>query len=593
MKKTMIFAILALVTFHSNAQLFDGINKELHRIQSDNSARLDAQIRAAKIQQLNWQREDAERKKKMDDMLKSTNEMLNYMKKQQDWIKKQKELLNPLTTFGNIPFQQRELTPEEQFMNTCYWGVWYLTSQNDTNRAMEYFNKAINMSNNIYVYQKSDGRLDHYLSVRYYRGIVNKVRGNIDQAIEDLEVVSQLGTKQEDYVQYAILTLMDLLKEKGDFSGVVKKHHTLLSYPKAQENFRYQIFMADTYLRLNDIESACEHIDRAINYDRDSAWLYTNYYCEKNNALLDSIQIDMLLKCLAEKFAEKDYVLGTDELNLALVNLEIAGRNEEIINLYNRQCPFYSDYPPLLLEATYSFLSIGEWGKVIDLYNVLVDVFKHDTITYGQYYGFTVTDNEVHNLYHYANVSNAMVLLNNKDYFGAYDILKAIPDSILGADLLGFSASMNIAVDDNYNRALELYNILVDIEPSADAYSGRAMCYRKTGHLEDALNDYQKVIELELDSVTWNTPYAYYYLGEKHIAKKIAKNLLSSDSLSFLDYYEASLFYDETMGRERKAYLLLKKALKEEHDKSIYPLVVLSFDTPSLRKKVEKLLNEQ
>lgn len=473
-------------------------------------------------------------------------------------------------------------------------GICSFVYAKDTNAAMASFKAGTDLLDNFKVDPMSDDDMrEIYVCGRWDRGLINLARGNKDEARKDFEEVERYGDIKTERVQSAILTMMGLLYEKGDYSSVMKRHISLRELcPEVQKNFQYQNFMSEIYIRMKDVNSACNHIDAAMAYDRDSAWMYTQYFCNENSGLMDSAQVSVLARCLVEKFVEKDKAIGMDELNLALVVFAEDGESEKIIDLYNRYRSIYSEYPPLLVYAADAYFKLEEWEKVIETYNKLTQFVKGDSLSYGPYIPLTINNDFMKCVEVLAQISQYNIFQESAEYLKAFEVSKSLPDSIWDVDLLCYMAAMNNSVDENYERAIELYNTAIGIEPSADAYSGRAYSCRKAGRMEEAKRDYQKVLELESDSATWNTPYAYYFLGEKSLAKKTAEKLLDSDSLTFVDYFEASLFY-ETIGKERKAYKLLKKALKEEHDKRLYPLVVLSYETPSLRKKVEKLLNEQ
>lgn len=473
-------------------------------------------------------------------------------------------------------------------------GICSFAFAKDTNAAMASFKAGTDLLDKYKVDPMSDGDMrEVYVCGRYDRGLVNLARGNKDEAIKDFEEVERFGDKKTGRVQFAILTLMDLYAEKGDYSSVVKRHFSLREFcPEVQKSFQYQIFMSEIYIRMKDVNSACNHIDAAMAYDRDSAWMATQYVWSEESGLMDSAQVSLLTRCLAEKFVEKDKAIGMDELNLALVVFHEDRESEKIIDLYNRYRSTYSEYPPLLVYAADAYFNLGEWEKVIDTYNKLTQLVKDDSLSYGTYIPLTINNDHMKYVEVLAQISQYNIYQESAEYLKAFEVAKSLPDSIWDVDFLVYLGWLNRIVDENYERAIELCNMAIEIEPSADAYSGRAYCYGKVGGIEEAKRDYQRVLELESDSATWNTPYAYYFLGEKSLAKKTAEELLDNDSLSFYDYWEASSFY-ETIGKERKAYKLLKKALKEEHNKGIYPLVVLSYETPSLRKKVVELLSEQ
>ena len=440
------------------------------------------------------------------------------------------------------------------------------------------------------------GRENDYLAARYYRGALNDARGDTARTREDFEEVIRLGNVKDESVQYVIQRLMTLYYMQGDYNNVVKKHSILtVGSPEVQDNFTYQIFMAQTQLMRRDIGAACDHLGLAMDYDMDSTLLYVLYYCDFSTGILDTSNVSALLRCLAEQLASKTVVLPMDALNLALNELLIDGQFDDLLAMCETQKSFYSDYPPFYYYQTYAYVCTDEFEKAVKSYNKLLNLFKYDSFAYGEYCQITIDTLGMKKLENYVQLGKAALCINKGEYLESYDILKELPDSldiIISEDLLNYAAFFNYAIGGDYNRAIKQYSIIIESAPSADIYLSRGYCYYKIAQTDMAKQDFEQVLRLESDSATWNTPTAYYYLNNVSMAKKIAKQLLSKDELSFEDYWSASLFY-ETIGNERKSFRLFKKAIKQEHDNILEPIMALSYESPSLKSKVEKYIAHQ
>lgn len=585
--KRLFFLVLAVgVAISASAQL--GIKKELNRIRQQTQAQLNQQLRQAQIQSQTswrlWQQERYERERRR----KETEKILRNS--HQNTLDPTGSSLFP-TNLSGLQSTQKRLTPEERFSSLCRMGIYYY-EKNDTNNALRQFDEAIDLSKRIVL----RGRENDYMAARYYRGALNDARGDTARTREDFEEVVRLGNVKEESVQYVIQRLMTLYYLQGDYKNVVKKHLILTAgCPAVQDNFTYQIFMAQTQLMRRDIGAACDHLGLAMDYDMDSTMLYALYYCDLNTGILDSSNVSALLLCLSEQLANKTVVLPMDALNLALNELLIDGQLDNLLTMCETQRSFYSDYPPFLYYQTYAYVCTDESEKAVESYNKLSSLFKYDSFTYGEYFPITIDTLGMKELNNYVQLAKAALCINRGEYVESYNILKELPDSLdinISEDLLNYAAFFNYAIGGDYYRAIKQYNIIIESEPSADMYASRGYCYYKIAQANIAQQDFEQVLRLESDSATWNTPTAYYYLNNVSMAKRIAKQLLSKDNLTFDDYYYASLFY-ETIGKERKSFKLFKKAIKQEHDKNIESLMVLLYESPDLRSKVEKYIAHQ
>lgn len=593
MKKIMILAFAASVAFSASSQ--SAYKRAHNRLQQQTSAQINQQLRQANYYNLNNMYENQRIRQKTQELhdnlesLRRQREQAELWKKQAEMWKGINQQYTPIGQ-GQQPCWYESITPEENFSSLCQMGIYYYKI-NDTNRALMKFDQAINLSKRIVLRDKEDD----YLSARYYRGVLNDAIGNTARAREDFEEVARLGNVKYDYVQYAIQRLMSLYYLQKDYDNVVKKHRLLTAgCPEAQNNRDYQLFMAQTQLIRRDIGEACDHLERAMCYDMDTALLCALYYCDSNLGMLDSSNVEQLVICMAERLADKDMILTEDVLNFALEILGLSSQFDKLLVLCEKQKTFYADYPPFLYYQTFAYLYNDELEKTIETYGKLSDLFKYDSFSYGNNYPIIIDTTGMEELGRYVQLAKATLFIYDGNYLESYNILKELPESFdinMSDDLLCYAAFFNYAMGGDYMRAIKQYNIIIESDPSADIYLSRGYCYYKIASTNAAKQDFEQVLLLESDSATWNTPSAFYYLGNDSMAKKVARQLMSKDTLSSDEYYNASWFYN-AIGKERKAFRLLKKALKLEHDKTLEPLWVLSYENLNFRAKVEKYISQ-
>lgn len=460
----------------------------------------------------------------------------------------------------------------------------------DTNLAMEHINTAINIIKGFPRHIRMDGEmLAVYTTARYYRAGIWTDWGELDSAIVDFaEVVGRRGHCEDILVQKSLLSLITLHYQKQNYDKAHFAYEKLLPcFSHELNNATWQIFMSDNDLKLGLVSKACDHLDDAMNLDRDSAWLYLAYCWQE-----DSVRATQLINTWADILANKDRIISLDELNLILSSFSERKRYDEIVQLYKKRKVFYSDYAPLLLCASDAYVEAQELEKAIDVYHMFKKNYNPIDNSFGEYYPYTIDEEVVENMNNTILLCKAVLYLRSNSFDSALVILNTLPDSILNEDILPICIFLN-NVYKNYDKALLQSNWYIALSHSSDAYSLRGDTYRNKSLLEEANKDYQKVVDLEADSiVTWNSAEAYYYLGEKRKAKKIAKELLSSETLSFDDYWMASLFY-ETIGKERNSIKFFKEAMKREQEENCYPIVIMSYDTPSVRKRIEEIINNK
>lgn len=476
---------------------------------------------------------------------------------------------------------------EFQIKANCMKGI-YASVENDSNSAMKYFNKALELAEKYHIDILTNWDMrEVYTTARFDRACIYLNRGMLDRAITDFEEV--VAQRQNDsLVTEALLSLMTLHYQRQNYKAAHVDYVRLKSSsPQTINNATWKILMSDIDLKLGLVSEACDHLDDAMNLDKDSAWLYLAYCWQE-----DSVRATQLINAWVDILADKDRIISQDELNLILSSFSESERYDEIVKLYTKWKAFHSDYAPLLLCAANAYVGAQELEKAIDVYSEFTKYFNPVDNSFGEYFPYTIDEDVVEIMNNTILLCKAGLCIESNSFDSALVILNALPDTILDEDILFYCIFMN-NVNKNYNQSLRFCNRLVLLKHSADAYCARGWVYSHKGLQEEAKKDYQKVLELESDSViTWNSAEAYYYLGNKKQAKKTTEKLLSSDTLSFDDYWWASMFY-ETIGKERKAVKYFKEALKTEHDEKLYPIVLMSYETESLRKKIEELINDK
>ncbi len=608
-----------------------------------------------KLQSYRWQQQW--RQQDIDNQLKNFRELQESIKKTQDWMKKQQKMLSPhfytaqygplgaLNQGKKISFDYYE-EGEKLFLtgdikNAMYYfkqelknnpkngrALYYLAridetkaniyldvalrclsyddwafrinanslksilalEKQDTALAMEHIDTAINIIKNLHRYIRMDSEmLAVYTTARFNRACIWLSRGEMDSAIVDLaEVVNRRGNCEDSLVQTSLLLLVDLHYQLQNYDKAHFAYELLLPcFSQKLDNAALHTLMTDVDLKRGFVSKAIDHFDKAMNCDKDTAWGYLAYCWEE-----DSTRAIQLFDAWADLLVDKDGNISQDELNIVLISFSERKKYNELVDLYEKRKAFYSDYAPLLLWASYAYADAQELEKAIDIYHVFAKNFNPADNTFGEYYPYTIDEGVVENMNNNTLLCKAILCLRSNSFDSALVILNTLPDSILNEDILPICIFLN-NVYKNYDKALLQSNWYIALSHSSDAYSLRGDTYRNKSLLEEANKDYQKVVDLEADSIiTWNSAEAYYYLGGKRKAKKIAKELLSSDTLSFDDYWMASLFY-ETVGKERKAIKYFKEAMKTEHEENYYPIVLMSYDTPSIRKRIEEIINNK
>lgn len=428
---------------------------------------------------------------------------------------------------------------------------------------------------------------DVYTTARYYRACVYLSRGDTSDAIKELDVVikekGQIGLS-------AYLLRMELNHELKNYQLIRKDYRQLaISYPELIKNAEIQAIMTEAEMNMGSVDRACSHLDSAMKYNSDYAWMYLKYWKQR-----DSVQAIPFLDAFADRIAKRDSISFPDELNLVLESFRAREKYEELIELYNRQKSIYSTYAPLYLYASIGYLGTGDMKNTVETYQKFKETFNPMDTSLGTYYAYTFDSLTIESMDNYVQWCQAVIHIENADFDDAIAIINNLPDTILDKDIcLPFAITTNAKKGD-YDIALRQSNRLVEMDPSADSYTSRGWVYYRRGEKDLAKADFQKVLVLESDSVTWNTAGAYLCLGDRRNAKRTARKLLSADSLSFEDYWLASLFY-ESIGNERKAIKYIKQALSiaTKEEKNFYSWKIWSYETPSLAAKVATIINQQ
>ncbi len=154
-----------------------------------------------------------------------------------------------------------------------------------------------------------------------------------------------------------------------------------------------------------------------------------------------------------------------------------------------------------------------------------------------------------------------------------------------------------------FEKALEDYNTAAVIVPSLDESAYLLMkkgdAKRLSGKIKEAETDYNKILELEKDSVlngsSW-TPFAYSGLGEREMALKTMQQILDNDTTDLAEnlYNQACVYVRLDMKIE--ALEALKKAVENGYDNYVHLIqdydLDLIRDTPEFQELVRQLVEK-
>lgn len=245
-------------------------------------------------------------------------------------------------------------------------------------------------------------------------------------------------------------------------------------------------------------------------------------------------------------------------------------------------------YPPIAHLAAIAYVENNDPVNAVKLFDWLLDEIGTDSTSFGSELPWPIYLEPVKSSIDTLRWQAAELCLEKGAIDSALMFFNAVPDSIL--DTTGLYAALYLnTCNGNYSKAIKICNRLVSIDPSVDNIAGRAWCYEKLGEHDSSLVEFDKVLEMEsATGATWNTAYAYWFMGDMKKAKETSNNILKNKNVNFDEYMSAASFYEE-IGDLKKAKKCIRKAFAMEHDPSYYPLWEIYFESDVLRQEVKNL----
>ena len=326
-----------------------------------------------------------------------------------------------------------------------------------------------------------------------------------------------------------------------------------------------------------------ENIQKSSDYDFIDIYFASLRTCANINlAQNDTVNA----KALYDRLASLTDL--NDQINMSLSLFEQDGQRDMIIKLYEL---LWNDtkYPLLLYEAARVYNENYDFAQAVSMLDLFLSICGEGTDIYGTFFPMSIEGGVSRKTVDSVRMAAVAQCLGEGDFDGALSFLNTIPDSVLDEDGLNCGVVLNVR-HRRYERALELSNKLVAINPSADNLSIRASCYDLLEMKDEAEVDYRKVIEIEsTGEATWNSAWAYAFSGKKCLAKKILKNQLALNP-DFYNYLTAAELY-EYLGKNRQAKKYIRKAFEQKVPPEEYPIAELFFKTEELLQEVRNQIN--
>lgn len=167
-----------------------------------------------------------------------------------------------------------------------------------------------------------------------------------------------------------------------------------------------------------------------------------------------------------------------------------------------------------------------------------------------------------------------------------------------------FSRAEDLMAAKRYSDAIEDYNMVEVLEPNMGdvpyLLMKRGDAYRLTGKGEQARKDYERLLEVEKDSVlnsnSW-TPFAYSGLGNAEKAIETMQHILANDTTDVSgNLYNAACVYGR-IGRNAEALKYLAEALDKGYRNMRHIMVDYDLDAvremPEFKELIERYSSEQ
>jgi tetratricopeptide (TPR) repeat protein len=158
---------------------------------------------------------------------------------------------------------------------------------------------------------------------------------------------------------------------------------------------------------------------------------------------------------------------------------------------------------------------VGEYEEAVEIYDAEVDILENDPDYKDYAWGYYTYKGRGVCCYELGRYDEAMA-----DFQTLIDKYES-PYEPLAHRYLGMIYTEKGDTEkakENYDKAVELYSGQIESTPdSYGAYSDRGLCYLGLGEYDLAISDFEKVIELEPNSVDTHSGKNLYVEGHKNL----------------------------------------------------------------------------
>lgn len=422
-----------------------------------------------------------------------------------------------------------------------------------------------------------------YKSLAYrHRGNIYLAMGDTISGLGDFETAIKLDpenmknyeTRAQLYYELKRYDLSDADYKKmidldpGDvmgYMGIGRNAKCQDNWDDAVKQFNYVIklapdyspgysFRGEYYINQNRWPEAADDIVKALDIDGDEKAysLMKNFPKEHVNTLKTKLKIQMAKQPKQQLWP---FYLGV-----------VADQNEE----YDEAISYYEKansidaHPALLRNIANDYINKNNYSKALDYADRALAIDPED------YEGMSQRADILSNLGRYTEC------LEERDKYVAQ-----YPESAYGYLCRAYdrqSARLNEEAIEDFNMVELLAPKISDV---SSFFLNRGDSYRFIGKLAEANKDYNRVLELECDSVMTSescSPLAYAHLGNSEKAIEKTREVLKNDTTAVALYNSACVY--ACIGNSAEALKCLKAAVDKGYDN--YPRACQDYDLESL-----------
>lgn len=317
-------------------------------------------------------------------------------------------------------------------------------------------------------------------------------------------------------------------------------------------------FRADSYLELGEIDKATDDLVKALGIDGDDKAFYhaTHLPSEKAVELMRNKLIVAQTKEPTDRYWP--FVLGS---------LEYSTKDYPMAISYFEKTFEMDAHPLLLMNIAKCYEQLENYDKVLEYTNRGLDMDSDD---------LTLLDLKRSALSQLGRYDEALQTID------AYI-------SLYPSDFSVYTYKGDLLMDkEDWNEALKNYNLSMTLEPMLETYPyallKRGDAYRKLGQKEKAMADYNKLLEVEKDSVldtnSW-TPFALNGLGHNQEAIETMRTIVENDTIDKNgSMYNLACIYART-GDNENSIKTLQTVLENDYKRMAHAKV--DYDLAPLR----------